>query len=144
MDIRALTEEEVLPIRQQVLWPDKPAEFCQVEGDDVAAHFGVFHHDTLVSVASIYQDGRVARLRKFATLPEFQGLGFGSGLIAHIVKTLNNANVEYFWCDARVSAMGFYQQLGMEKRGDEFYKSGVLYVKMAMKLASLPYKNAVQ
>lgn len=140
MDIRVLTAEDVLPVRHHVLWPSKPATFCRVEGDEIAAHFGVFHHNKLVSVASVYQDERGARLRKFATLPECQGLGFGSELILHIIKQLVHNKVEHFWCDARESAVGFYQRLGMEKQGDEFYKSGVLYVKMTMKLTAFQHK----
>jgi len=72
MDIRIITLDEVLPIRHCVLWPNKPLSFSRVNGDDTASHYGVFFDGLLVSVASIYIEGRVARLRKFATLGNFK------------------------------------------------------------------------
>ena len=74
--------------------------------------------------------GRVARLRKFATLVEFQGCGIGSTLITFIVSELVKLGVESFWCDARKTAVGFYKKFGMQRQGTEFNKSGVLYFKM--------------
>ena len=90
MDIRSILWDEALPIRHEVLWPNKPLQFCKVDGDETAKHYGAYLNDKLVSVASIYMDGRVARLRKFATLAVFQGRGIGSKLINHIL------NVSYY------------------------------------------------
>jgi len=75
-------------------------------------------------------EGRIARLRKFATLVEFQGCGLGSALITHIIRQLKEIEAESFWCDARKTAVGFYKKFGMEKQGTEFNKSGILYFKM--------------
>jgi len=130
MDIRIIKWDEALPIRHEVLWPNKPLLFCKVDGDEVAKHYGVYLNDKLVSVASVYIEGRIARLRKFATLVEFQGCGIGSKLIKHIISELKNIGIASFWCDARKTAIGFYNKFDMEKQGVEFNKSGILYVKM--------------
>ena len=135
MEISSITLDDALPIRHCVLWPDKPLSFCKVEGDETANHYGVYLDDALVSVASIYRKGKEARLRKFATLEHFQGRGAGSQLIRHIVTELKQTDIEIFWCDARTTAMGFYQKFGMEVQGDEFVKSGIAYYKM---LVSIP------
>jgi len=112
------------------LWPTKPPSFCEVEGDDTAKHYGAYVDGELVSVASIYLDGSRARLRKFATLPRFQGKGIGSKVISHLVTELKTSGIHYLWCDARESAMGFYQRFGMETQGEVFKKSGIPYYKM--------------
>jgi ribosomal protein S18 acetylase RimI-like enzyme len=130
MDIRLITLDEALPIRHRVLWPDKPLSFCKVDGDDTAKHYGTFLNNALVSIASVYIEGRVARLRKFATLENFQGRGAGTQLISHIVAELKQAGIEIFWCDARTTAVGFYKKFGMEVQGAEFIKSGIGYYKM--------------
>jgi predicted GNAT family N-acyltransferase len=130
MDIRLITLDEALPIRHCVLWPDKQLSFCKVDGDDAASHYGVYLNNTLVSIASIYVEGRVARLRKFATLEDFQGRGAGTQLINYIVAELKQAGIEIFWCDARTTAVGFYKKFGMEVQGAEFVKSGIGYYKM--------------
>lgn len=130
MDIRAIQWEEALPVRHMVLWPSKPLLFCKVDGDEVANHYGLYIENKLVSVASIYIEDRTARLRKFATSVEFQNKGLGKKLITHIINELKSIGIEYFWCDARKTAIGFYQKLNMMQQGGEFSKSGILYVKM--------------
>jgi predicted GNAT family N-acyltransferase len=134
MDIRRITWNKALPIRHKVLWPNKPLLFCKVDGDETAMHYGVYLNEKLVCVASIYMESRVARLRKFATLIELQGQGIGSKLITHILNELKEDSAEYFWCDARKTAVNFYQKFGMERQGAEFNKSGELYFKMAVSI----------
>ncbi|WP_252733809.1 GNAT family N-acetyltransferase [Pseudoalteromonas sp. C2R02] len=134
MIIKKIPCQVALPVRHTVLWPDKPVSFCVVEGDENALHFGVFIKGQLVTVASIYIDGTNARLRKFATLPDFQGQGLGSYLIKHIIEILKSKDITLFWCDARKTAISFYQKLGLKQRGKEFDKSGVMYIKMAVYL----------
>ncbi|MFA0154164.1 GNAT family N-acetyltransferase, partial [Vibrio sp. 10N.261.46.C10] len=73
-----------------------------------------------------------ARLRKFATLPEFQGQGIGSNVIEHAISNIKDLNIPYFWCDARTTALGFYQKFGMAVEGNEFEKSGIAYYKMSV------------
>lgn len=130
MDIRIITLAEALPIRHCVLWPNKPVSFCKVDGDDTANHYGAFLNNELISIASVYIDGKVARLRKFATLENFQGRGAGTQLISHVVAELKHTQVETFWCDARTTAVGFYKRFGMDVQGAEFVKSGIAYYKM--------------
>jgi ribosomal protein S18 acetylase RimI-like enzyme len=134
MDIRLITLDEALPIRHCVLWPDKPMSFCKVDGDDAASHYGAFLNNTLASVASIYIEGQVARLRKFATLEDFQGRGAGTQLISHIVAELEQTGIDTFWCDARTTAVGFYKRFGMDVQGAEFVKSGIAYYRMEVGL----------
>lgn len=134
MNIRTIQWKEALPIRHKVLWPDKPISFCKIDGDEEAKHYGVYIADKLVCVASIYIKGKTARLRKFATLVEFQGNGLGTKLITYIIDELKNMDIECFWCNARKTASSFYRKFDMLQEGDEFVKSGVLYIKMKIKL----------
>ena len=135
LKIEKIEWQEALPVRHLVLWPSKPASFCKIEGDETASHYGAYVADELVCVASIYIDGGSARLRKFATLSECQGKGIGSRVITHILEELQTVGVEHFWCDARTSAVGFYQRFGLSQQGEEFLKSGVPYFKMSLNLS---------
>ena len=132
LTISTPTLDEVLAIRHQVLWPDRTKDFCVVDGDDQAKHYGVMLENKLVSVASIYIDEDVARLRKLATLQEFQNRGIGSFLIKSILDDLSNEPIKVFWCDARESAIEFYKRFGMVVDGKPFFKQEVSYVKMSM------------
>jgi len=125
-----LSWQDTIPLRHTVLWPNESLEFCKVEGDEAALHYGIVKDEKLVCVASIYINKDSARLRKFATIHEFQGQGFGSYLLTHIFNNLKKKKVTHFWCDARVESCGFYTKLGMKTKGEQFYKSDLPYIIM--------------
>jgi ribosomal protein S18 acetylase RimI-like enzyme len=132
VNIQLITADEALPVRQQVLWPDKPLSFCRVADDEDGIHYGAYVNNELVSVASVYVLDRQARLRKFATYASHQGKGIGSRVLNHIIADLSNKKIGYFWCDARETAIDFYRRFGMEVESERFYKSNVAYVKMSL------------
>jgi ribosomal protein S18 acetylase RimI-like enzyme len=134
VDIRRIDWTQTIAIRHKVLWPNKPPEFCHVDDDEHGTHFGGFVNDVLVCVASVYIEKGEARLRKYGTNTKFQGQGVGTAVLNAIIEYLQELKVEYFWCDARESALGFYKRFGMFASGDRFYKSGVAYYKVGMKL----------
>ena len=41
-----------------------------------------------------------------------------------------DAAAQSLWCDARTSALSFYERLGMRTEGSSFMRKGVEYVKM--------------
>ncbi|MEW6982114.1 GNAT family N-acetyltransferase [Colwelliaceae bacterium 6471] len=134
MEIRKISWQQTIPLRNSVLWPEKTAEYCHVDGDNDALHFGAFINDKLVCVASVYLKLNKARLRKFATDTHYQNQGVGSKMIKHIIQSLKNIETSLFWCDARESALGFYKRFGMQQYGERFYKEEVPYFKMEVSL----------
>lgn len=135
MDIRRICWQQTIPLRHQVLWPSKPPEYCHVDGDVNGLHFGFFIGETIICVASVYLDQNEARLRKFATDANYQNQGVGSKMLAHIIDDLKSTNTGLFWCDARESAVGFYERFDMHKASDRFYKADVAYFKMEIVLS---------
>jgi len=134
MEIRTISWEQTIPLRHSVLWPSKSPEFCHIDGDTEGLHFGVFINELLVCVASVYVNHNKARLRKFATDARYQNQGIGSKLLEHIINYLKGSQIAYFWCDARETALGFYNRFGMYKCSERFYKSDVPYIKMEVAL----------
>ncbi|MFT4806306.1 MAG: putative GNAT family N-acyltransferase [Psychroserpens sp.] len=134
MEIRSVSWEQTIPLRHSVLWPTNPPEYCRVEGDDDALHFGAFDNEELVCVASVYVKADKARLRKFATKTNYQNQGIGSIMLKSIIDSLKKTDVTVFWCDARESALSFYQRFGMQSYGERFYKADVSYFKMKVVL----------
>lgn len=134
MEIKNLNWKDTLDIRHRVLWPNKSKTFCFVEGDKHANHYGAFVKGSLIGVASTYKNDDSVRLRKFAADNNFQGKGLGSQLLTYIIETERSNGLLKFWCDARTSAVNFYEQFELSKEGDVFYKSGVSYYKMSLNL----------
>ena len=132
--IRKVTADATLPLRQQVLWPDKSQDECRVDGDESGEHYGVYLDEKLLCVASVFIEGESARLRKFATLANYQGQGIGQFVLQRIIADLKQKGVKVFWCDARESASSLYQRFGLTAAGDRFYKGDIPYRKMSVNL----------
>ena len=130
MTIKEVSIDQILPIRQQVMWPDKPIDFVRVPEDENGIHFGLFVEENLVSVVSVFIHGQEAQFRKFATLEQFQGKGNGSKLLQYIFDFLEAKNTKRIWCNARISKAGFYQKFGMTTTDATFEKEGMEYVVM--------------
>ncbi|MFK7804151.1 MAG: GNAT family N-acetyltransferase [Anaerolineae bacterium] len=131
MKIVEIQCEKTIDIRHKVMWPGKPREFCHVDGDDSALHFGAFVESKLVSVASLFLDETSGRLRKFATLETFQRQGIGSQMLEHVIQEAQKRGIRYFWCDARESAVAFYGRFGLTVEGNRFFKAEQPYFKMS-------------
>lgn len=60
-----------------------------------------------------------------ATLPEVQGRGFGTKILEAICEDLRERGGGRVWCNARISAAGFYRRNGFVVVGDEFDLPGI-------------------
>lgn len=134
MNIVSLSASQTLPIRHHVLWPDKPEKFCILPDDENGTHFGIEVKGELICVASLFWLHNDVRLRKFATINEFQGMGFGSKLLHFMLNEMKQQGASTFFCDARTTAENFYTKFGLQKSGKSFDKSGVSYYKMSKTL----------
>ncbi|KAI2464783.1 GCN5-like N-acetyltransferase [Annulohypoxylon bovei var. microspora] len=92
--------------------------------------------EELVSIISLFIDDRSgeARFRKFATARAWQGRGVGSELLAYIIEAAASKGATKIWCDARESALGFYQRFGFGGEGELFFKGEVPYLRMSKAL----------
>jgi GNAT superfamily N-acetyltransferase len=134
MIIKTISHKEVLPIRHQVMWPEKSLDFVKIPGDEFAIHWGGFSEGVLVSVISIFVDGSTAQFRKFATLTTQQGQGLGSQLLQFVIHELKLRGIHSIWCHARIEKVAFYQKFGLEISGMPFEKNGKEYVRMSYEL----------
>jgi GNAT superfamily N-acetyltransferase len=128
--IRPIEAAATYALRHAVLWPDKPAAYVQLPEDEAGQHFGAFVGDELVSVISLFINGDEARFRKFATAPAWQGRGIGGQLLAHTLAAATAAGARAIWCDARASALAFYQRYGLGPDGPPFAKGDIPYQRL--------------
>ncbi|WP_413943863.1 GNAT family N-acetyltransferase [Bdellovibrio sp. HCB-162] len=128
-DIREITTAETLPIRQRVLKPFLRPDECINVGDDLPTtyHFGLFHADKLVSVATFlleshpdFSAGFPYRLRGMATDDKYRGQGFGQKLLRYGVEHLRSKRCDLLWFNARIKAFPFYEKLGFYYHGPLF------------------------
>jgi GNAT superfamily N-acetyltransferase len=134
IEIKRVAADKTWDLRQKVMWPTKPKDFVVLPNDDEGLHYGLFENQHLVSVVSLFINGQMAQFRKFATDVDFQGMGYGTKLLKYLIDEAKVLNISELGCDARVSAIGFYERLGMTIASDIFQKNEENYVKMRISL----------
>ena len=129
IQVRPIDAAETIPLRHAVLRPGRPEESAHFAGDHEATtrHLGIFVDKELLSIASLFaaampgQPGsRAFQLRGMATAAHARGRGLGQLLVHQCVILAKEMKAEILWCNARTSAVGFYQKLGFQVSGAEF------------------------
>lgn len=127
--IKEIQAVETYPIRHLVLRPNQDVSACAYPGDEAPTtfHLGAFKDGVLIGIASYYKENTPVfgeesqyRLRGMATLPDYRGLNIGKYLIIEAQVLLKERNADLWWCNARTTASGFYEQLGLSVYGDIF------------------------
>lgn len=119
---------EVLNIRQKVMYPDKDINFVKLDEDNLGLHIGVYENEELVSVMSVFLHGRELQFRKLATRTDMQGKGYASALMQWLIDYANDMKFERIWCNARANAIGFYKKFGYTETDERFSKNGYEYI----------------
>lgn len=134
MEIKAIEASQTWQIRHEVMWPDQPFEFVQIEEDNLGLHFGVFDHEKLVSIVSCFIVDDEMQFRKLATLEEFQGKGIASQLLNYILELAKEKNLSKMWCNARTNKKTFYEKFGMKDTHKTFVKANQEFTIMEISL----------
>lgn len=133
--IEQITPELTWEIRQRELYPDFPLSEIKLKEDYYGIHLGLFTDNKLVSIVSLFEkDSSTSQLRKFATLKEYQGKGFGKTLLASAMDLVKQQGKSLIWCNVRVSAIGFYKKFGFKETDKAFTRKGIDYIIMEKEL----------
>uniref|UniRef100_A0A7S0Q0H6 N-acetyltransferase domain-containing protein n=1 Tax=Coccolithus braarudii TaxID=221442 RepID=A0A7S0Q0H6_9EUKA len=134
--------EEVVCLREQVLWPGKP-EMCILKEDESpgSRHFMAVVENTpdVIGVVSLFlptgEDGRRSQFRKLAVDADWRNHRLGRTLIEVAIAEARSAGAGILFCHARLEQGGFYEVLGFRRCGEPFQKYGSgQYVTMELKL----------
>lgn len=117
----------VRPLRHAVLRPGQPAGASAYPQDDDPETLHLAAYDetgAVVGCATFFPeplDGEPGwRLRGMATAPAVRGQGYGADLLARGLEELRGRGSPLLWCNARTTALGFYERYGFRRRGEEF------------------------
>lgn len=131
--VKFIPYELTLGLRSKMLRNNLPLSECifptdQVEG---AFHLAYYVDVEIATIASFFPNNYKEskdlgyQLRGMASDDKFAGNGFGTKLIQFAIEYIKNTNATYIWCNARSSAVVFYEKLGFQKVSDEFEIAGV-------------------
>jgi len=127
---KEINASETLPIRHKVMWPNKPLEYVELPNDVNGKHFGLFVNEEITSIVSLFTENNEAQFRKFATLIEHQGFGYGTILLNKVIDLIKEDKITKLWCNARVEKAKFYERFGLKLTDKKFNKGGIDYVIM--------------
>lgn len=127
MQIEQIRPELTWRLRKTVLYPAQSLYEMEMEEDNHGYHFGVFEDNDLIAVVSLFQNGQDFQFRKFAVTEGYQGKGVGGKLLQYITNFAINEGGTRLWCNARISAIGFYLKAGFIQTGQLFSKNGFDY-----------------
>ena len=128
-EVRPISAIDARTVRHPVLREGLPPESAILDRDDdpTTFHLGAYDGERLVAVATFFPEecpgrpGRRAwRLRGMATLREARGRGAGRALVERGLRVAREDAAGLVWCQARVTARGFYEKLGFAAEGDPF------------------------
>lgn len=131
--IKQVALNGVLPLRSKALRNGAAFNLCVFPTDHVEGVFHLAHTEeqVLTTVATFYPQnlsdvvGSGYQLRGMATDANYLGKGYGAAVLKYAVNYLKNVKADYIWCNARSSAVVFYQKQGFELISDEFEIEGV-------------------
>ncbi|MCW3116058.1 MAG: hisA, partial [Chitinophagaceae bacterium] len=115
----------------------------KLKDDDKGQHLGLYINEELVSVVSAFINDGELQFRKFATQEKYQGRGYGSLLLEKVFQLAGERKCKAVWCNARVTATGFYKKYGMIETGSSWRKNGFEYIVMKRKLMRMQIIPAI-
>ena len=136
MEIKIITAKQTWELRQKVLWPDKDISCVQLPDDNVGTHYGLYNGGRLIAVVSTFAKQGEIQFRKFATDQAYQGQGYGTTLLRHVISAAEAGGATAIWCNARLDKAAFYQKFGLEKTAEEYERDGLQYIIMRKQLVA--------
>ncbi len=125
MQIEQITPRLTFKLRRDVLYPDKQVAEMEMTEDENGVHFGGFKDNKLVAVVSLFQKGGDFQFRKLAVDPIVQNMGLGNTMLKYIENYAAENGATRIWCNARVSAIGFYLKANYRQTGELFIRDGI-------------------
>jgi GNAT superfamily N-acetyltransferase len=128
--VEQVRPEVTFRLRQQVLRAGMAPETAFFPGDRErsSGHFAAYVDDKMVGVISVMAEPEpdddlmteegVWHLRGMAVDPDQRGTGVGAALIERLRDFVQRSGGGLIWCNARVSAEGFYEKQGFVPVGE--------------------------
>ena len=125
--VELVSAEVIRPLSHRVLRGGQPAEAASYAEDSLSTTLHVAAYDErgeVVACATFfpedYEGAPAWRLRGMASDPTVRGQGYGARTLLRGTDEARTRGAMLLWCNARTSAVGFYEQHGWRRVGEEF------------------------
>ncbi len=128
---------KALELRYRILRVPLGLEFTpeELEKDKHDIHLGLFENDKILACITLTRcDNNRMKMRQVAVEEAEQGKGLGRELSAAGEKYALENGFEIMFCNARKTAVPFYESMGYRIIGDEFTEVNIPHYTMEKKL----------
>jgi GNAT superfamily N-acetyltransferase len=132
MVVEQVRPEITYPLRQRILRPGLPPAQSSFPGDRdrSSGHFAAYVDDRVVGVASVLEDPEddgpgLWRIRGMAVDEGHRGTGVGVALLERVRDFVTRSGGGVIWCNARLTAEGFYRAAGFAAVGGTWDEPGI-------------------
>lgn len=127
MKIESITFEQILPIWQEFLWPNRDSAIEHFSCLEFGKHpyeyntdfkyssfigLGIFDQGELIAVNSAHQTNDSLRSRGLYVTPNYRGCGLGKLLLEQTIQIGKDKNLEFTWSMPRKTSIKAYQAAG--------------------------------
>lgn len=131
---REAEREAMIAIRHEVFVGEQrvPIEI-ELDGVDPACrHLLAFDAEgRAIGTARMTSTGHIGRI---AVVASWRKRGVGARLVETMIELARETGLASVDLDSQVHAVGFYEKLGFQSRGDEFMEAGIPHQNMARRL----------
>jgi predicted GNAT family N-acyltransferase len=127
IEFKQVSLETVIPLRHEILRKGRPVETAYFEEDHLPTtrHFAFIEKNAPICCLTIvpkpYKNTDAWQLRGMATAQNYQGKGIGAQLVNKVIETVQEKEPKpLIWCNARETAVGFYEKLGWKIDSERF------------------------
>ena len=138
--IEQIRPELTWRLRQEILYPESGLNEMAMEEDNHGYHFAAFKDNKIVGVVSLFQKNTDFQFRKFAIAADVQGTGIGKIMLQYLTDFAVTGGATRIWCNARDTAVAFYEKYGFVSTGKLFTRGGFNY-EIVEKTLSLKQKD---
>jgi len=94
-------------------------------------HIGAFENEKAIGCLILKEiDDKTLKMRQVCVTPEQQNTGVGQKLVKFSENYAQEKNITKLVCNARETAIPFYESLGYSKKGEPFYEVKILHYLM--------------
>ncbi len=138
MNIRIANENDkelVFALRFEVFVDEQnvPPEIELDKEDEHALHIIAEENGIAIGCGRVIISGRDAHIGRLAVKRSRRGQGVGASVCKFITEYCRSLDCTRIWLNSQLHAVGFYEKLGFEKKGDTFIEAGIEHIEMEIR-----------
>ena len=110
-----------------------PPEIEMDEYDSEAVHVICLIGGRAVGTGRLVDMPDGMKLGRVAVLKEHRDRGLGTGIVIWLLDRAKEAGHNGVYANVQIGAVGFYEKLGFEVNGQQFFEAGIEHVRMEWK-----------